>query len=61
MTIITKGMGAILKAKKAKKAKKATGQKRIDEINKKIFKSTNKQAVTEKYIDEVKSIYDKTK
>jgi hypothetical protein len=61
MTIITKGMGAILKGKKAKKVKKATGQKRIDEINKKIFKSTNKQAVTEKYIDEVKSIYDKTK
>tara|TARA_R110001583_G_scaffold143826_2_gene295882 strand:+ start:611 stop:787 length:177 start_codon:yes stop_codon:yes gene_type:complete len=58
MTIITKGMGAILKGKKAKKA---TGQKRIDEINKKIFKSTKKQDVTEKYIDEVKSIYDKNK
>ena len=47
--------------KKGKKAKKATGQKRIDQINKKIFKSTKKQDVTEKYIDEVKSIYDKNK
>jgi len=55
MTLITKGMGAILKGKKA------TGQKRIDQINKKIFKSTKKQDVTEKYIDEVKSIYDKNK
>ena len=58
MTLITRGMGII---RKGKKAKKATGQKRIDQINKKIFKSTKKQDVTEKYIDEVKSIYDKNK
>jgi len=58
MTMITKGMGIILKGKKVKKAK---AQKRFDEINKEVFKSTKKQDVTEKYIDEVKSIYDKTK
>ena len=61
MTIITKGMGIILKGKIAKKAALRKAEKRIDEINKKIFKSTKKQDVTEKYIDEVKSIYDKNK
>tara|TARA_R110002110_G_scaffold81258_1_gene211390 strand:+ start:99 stop:266 length:168 start_codon:yes stop_codon:yes gene_type:complete len=55
MGIITKGMGVILKAKKAK------GQNRIKEINKELKKSKNKQATTEKYIDEVKDIYDKNK
>jgi len=58
MGIITKGMGIILKAKKSKKA---TGQKRIKEINKELSKSKDKQATTEKYIDEVKDIYDKNK
>ena len=58
MGIITKGMGIILNAKKAKKA---TGQKRIKEINKELSKSKDKQATTEKYIDEVKDIYDKNK
>ena len=61
MTLITRGMGAILKGKIAKKAALRKAEKRIDEINKKIFKSTKKQDVTEKYIDEVKSIYDKNK
>tara|TARA_B100001059_G_scaffold213144_1_gene228780 strand:+ start:80 stop:256 length:177 start_codon:yes stop_codon:yes gene_type:complete len=54
MGIITKGMGVILKAKKARKAK---AQKRFDEINKEVSKSKNKQATTEKYIDEVGKLY----
>jgi len=54
MTLITKGMGAILKGKKAKKA---TAQKRFDEINKEVSKSKNKKATTEKYIDEVGKLY----
>jgi len=51
MNIITKGMGIVLKK----------GKNRIKEINKKLSKSKNKQATTEKYIDEVKDIYDKNK
>jgi len=54
MTLITRGMGAILKGKKAKKA---TAQKRFDEINKEVSKSKNKKATTEKYIDEVGKLY----
>tara|TARA_R110002126_G_scaffold173_1_gene926 strand:+ start:882 stop:1058 length:177 start_codon:yes stop_codon:yes gene_type:complete len=54
MTLITRGMGAILKGKKAKKAK---AQKRFDEINKEVSKSKNKKATTEKYIDEVGKLY----
>ena len=54
MGIITKGMGVILKSKKARKAK---AQKRFDEINKEVSKSTNKKATTEKYIDEVGKLY----
>jgi len=54
MGIITKGMGIILKSKKARKAK---AQKRFDEINKEVSKSTNKKATTEKYIDEVNKLY----
>ena len=54
MTLITKGMGVILKSKKARKAK---AQKRFDEINKEVSKSKNKKATTEKYIDEVGKLY----
>ena len=54
MTLITRGMGAILKGKKAKKAK---AKKRFDEINKEVSKSKNKKATIEAHIDEVGKLY----
>ena len=60
MTIITKGMGAILKA--AKKRKTLTvdkGALRISEINKKLKRTPSKyqQDVHEDYAQEVADIY----
>ena len=50
MTIITKGMGAIIKNRaKAKAAKKSWKDKRIDAMNRQI---TRKKAPTWHYIDE---------
>ena len=50
MTIITKGMGAIIKHRaKAKAAKKSWKDKRIDAMNRQI---TRKKAPTWHYIDE---------
>jgi hypothetical protein len=61
MTIITKGMGAIIK-KLGKKRKKLTvdkGALRISEINKKLKKTPNKykQDVHEDHAQEVLDIY----
>ena len=61
MTIITKGMGAIIK-KLGKKRKKLTvdkGALRISEINKKLKKTPNKykQDVHEDHAQEVADIY----
>ena len=52
MITTLKGMG-----KAYLKSKKLTGDKRIKQINEIIKKSNKKQDVTEKYIDEVFSIY----
>ena len=50
MTIITKGMGAVLKA-----AKKSWKDKRIDAMNRKIKKS-GRAGTTEHYIDEYSAV-----
>jgi ABC-type phosphate transport system substrate-binding protein len=50
MTIITKGMGAILKA-----TKKSWKDKRIDAMNRKIKKS-GRPGTTEHYIDEYSAV-----
>ena len=60
MTIITKGMGAILKAvKKRKTLTVDKGALRISEINKKLKKtpSAHQQSVAEDHAQEVADIY----
>ena len=51
MTIITKGMGAILKG-----VKKSWKDKRVSAMNRKIKKSVGKSGTTEHYIDEYSAV-----